>query len=325
MSTLQTPIGSGFGAATTAQEVVQDRDLSGKVAVVTGGSAGMGLEITKALLAAGAKVVVPARDLDKARKGLEAAPGAQLEALDLMDAAAIDAFATRFLAANRALDILINNAGIMYSPLMRDARGNEAQFSSNHLGHFQLAAQLWPALRNAGGARVVSVSSRGHQFAGVDFEDPNFERRAYDRGVAYGQSKTANALFAVGLDARGRSHGVRAFSVHPGGVITELAKYLSADELIASGFVDADMRPVIDPERNMKTTAQGAATSVWCATSPQLDGMGGVYCENCDIAPALPADSTAHLGVRPWAMDGALADRLWTLSERLTGVEWKAD
>ncbi len=156
--------------------------------------------------------------------------------------------------------------------------------------------------------------------AGVDFDDPNFERREYDRWVAYGQSKTANALFAVALDAIAEPHGVRAFSLHPGGVIADLSRYMSAEELRAYGALDEDGRPVIDPVRNMKTPEQGAATSVWCATSRQLDGLGGVYCENCDITVAVPADSTEPLGVRPWATDPDLADRLWRLSERLTGV-----
>jgi NAD(P)-dependent dehydrogenase (short-subunit alcohol dehydrogenase family) len=320
MATVQTPIHSGFGAATTAAEVVRGCDLTGKLAIVTGGYAGMGLEITKALASAGATVVVPARDHQKALQALASVDRVELEALDLMDAASIDGFADRFLASGRALHLLVNNAGIMYSPLIRDARGNESQFSTNHLGHFQLTVRLWPAMLRAGGARVVSVSSRGHLFAGVDLEDPSFETRTYDRRIAYGQSKSANALFAVALDARGAPHGIRAFSLHPGGVITDLTRYMSAEDIRASGFVDAAGRPVIDPARNMKTAAQGAATAVWCATSPQLDGQGGVYCENCDIAVAVPADSTDMLGVRPWAIDPELADRLWTLSERLTGA-----
>src|SRR5262249_1985929 len=160
------------------------------------------------------------------------------------------------------------------------------------------------------GARVVSVSSRGHVRAAVDFDDPNFLKRPYDPWVAYGQSKSANALFAVALDARGESYGVRAFAVHPGGVVTDLTRFMTPDQLRASGAIDAEGRPVIDPAQNRKTPAQGAATSVWCATSRQLDGRGGVYCENCDIAVAVPADSTALLGVRPWAIDPLLADRL---------------
>ncbi|HEY0182615.1 MAG TPA: oxidoreductase [Rhodopila sp.] len=319
MNTAQAPIGSGFGPHTAASEVIQGCDLRGKVAIVTGGYSGIGLVTARTLAAAGARVVVPARDQAKAREALRHCPGLELEALDLMDPDSIDAFADRFLATARPLHILIGNAGIMAPPLVRDSRGYESQFATNHLGHFQLAARLWPALRDAQGARVVALSSRGHARSPVDFDDWNFERREYDRWIAYGQSKSANALFAVGLDAIGAAHGVRAFSVHPGGIITDLIRYMSPEELRASGAVGEDGTPVIDPDNNMKTPEQGAATTVWCATSPQLDGKGGVYCEDVDIAVAVSADSKELLGVRPWATDPSLAQRLWTLSETLTG------
>lgn len=320
MPTLQAPLGSGFGAATSASEVINGHDLSGKTAIVTGGYAGLGLETTKTLLAAGAQVIVPVRDPEKARRTLSSVPGVELGALDLIDQSSIDAFATSFLTSGRALHLLINNAGIMANPLTRDGRGYESQFATNHLGHFQLTARLWPALEKANGARVVELSSLGHMRAAVDFDDPNFERRNYERWAAYGQSKSANILFALGLDARGTAHGVRAFSVHPGGIVTDLAKYMSQEEILATGHIDSEGRPVIDPSRGMKTVEQGAATTIWCATSSQLDGMGGVYCENCDVAPAVPADAKERFGVRPWAIDPELADRLWSLSEKLTGV-----
>ena len=177
MSTLQKPIDSGFGATSTADDVIQGIDLSGKIAVVTGGYASTGLETTRALHAAGAKVIVPARDHDKAARALEGLDGVEIEAMDLMDPASIDAFAERFLASGQPLHILVNCAGIMASPLTRDSRGYESQFATNHLGHFQLVVRLWPALRQANGARVVSVSSWGHRMSPVMFEDPNFERR----------------------------------------------------------------------------------------------------------------------------------------------------
>jgi NAD(P)-dependent dehydrogenase (short-subunit alcohol dehydrogenase family) len=318
--TLQTPLNSGFGPATTAAEVIAGRDLTGQVAVVTGGYAGIGLETVRALDSAGATVIVPARDMDRARQTLAPIPGAQPEPLDLTDPASIEAFAERLLASGRPLRILVNNAGIMANPLTRDSRGFESQFSTNHLGHFQLTTRLWPALRQAQGARVVSVSSRGHRIAGVDFEDPNFERRPYDPWVAYGQSKTANVLFALRVDALGKDHGIRAFSLHPGGILTNLARHMSPEQIRAQGAIDDEGRPVIDPARGMKNVEQGAATTVWCATSPRLDGRGGLYCEDCDVAVMTTEVQPQSRGVWPWAVDAGSAERLWILSEDLTGA-----
>jgi NAD(P)-dependent dehydrogenase (short-subunit alcohol dehydrogenase family) len=187
--------------------------------------------------------------------------------------------------------------------------------------------RLWPALRKASGARVVAVSAWAHSRAPMMFEDPNFEHREYVSWMAYGQSKTANILFALALDERGKAHGVRAFSLHPGSIVsTGLSKYVAPELLRAAGLVGEDGNPIIDPAKNMKTVEQGAATSVWCATSPQLDGMGGVYCHNCDIAPLVSETLAANpigsmaLGVMPHAVDPQAADRLWSLSEQLTGV-----
>jgi NAD(P)-dependent dehydrogenase (short-subunit alcohol dehydrogenase family) len=312
MTTKQEPLSSGYGARTTAREVLGNRRLDGALAVVTGGYAGVGLETTRALAAAGATVVVPARTPDKARAALADLERVELGRLDLSEPASIDAFAARFLASGRPLHMLVNNAGIMATPLVRDARGFESQLATNHLGHFQLTARLWPALRKAHGARVVSLSSRGHRRAGIDFEDPHFERRPYDKWIAYGQSKTANALFALALDTRGEPHRIRAFSVHPGAIMTELVRWMSDEELDAIRSANA--------ADFYKNTEQGAATSVWCATSPQLEGLGGVYCEDVDIAQAVPADFPEQRGVRPWAMDPDLAERLWTKSEAWTGV-----
>ncbi|GAA3797269.1 SDR family NAD(P)-dependent oxidoreductase [Streptomyces chiangmaiensis] len=256
---------------------------------------GIGLETARVLRSAGADVVVPARDTDRARAVLRNVDGVEVEQMDLLDPASIDAFADKFLASGRRLHILVNSAGVMATPLTRDARGYEGQFATNHLGHFQLVSRLWPALVAAGGARVVAVSSRGFRFSPVVFDDLHFEHRTYEPFAAYGQSKTANALFAVELDRRGRAEGVRAFAVHPGIIIdTGLAKHISEEMIRAAGAVDEEGRPVRDPSRQLKTIAQGAATSVWCATSPQLDGLGGVYCENCDISPLVAqADEAA--------------------------------
>ncbi|MDB5566344.1 MAG: short-chain dehydrogenase/reductase [Tardiphaga sp.] len=318
MRTSQTPIGSGFGPYTTTTDVIAGCDLAGKVAVVTGGYSGLGLETAKILAAAGARVIVPARDPDKAKRALQAMPDIALESLDLMDPASIDGFAERFLATGQALHLLVNSAGFMSNDLVRDSRGYESQFSTNHLGHFQLTGRLLPALRQAGGARVVAVSSRGHRFGGIDFDDPNFERRDYDRWAAYAQSKTANALFALSLDELGKSHGVRAFSVHPGTIMTDFARNATKEELRSFGIFDEEGRLIIDPVRGAKTVEQGTATIVWCATTPQLDGRGGVYCEDCDIAGENESRE-AGAGVRPWAADPEFADRLWQLSEQLTG------
>src|SRR5688572_3167663 len=199
MATEQKPINSGYGMRTEARDAIGGRDLTGKVAIVTGGYSGLGLETTKALAAAGAIVIVPARTPEKAQKALVNIANVEQAALDLADPKSIDAFAGGFLSRTKKLDILINNAAIMASPLMRDARGYEAQFATNHLGHFQLTARLWPALKAANGARVVSLSSIGHRICPPDLEDRNFERTEYNKWMSYGRAKSANALFAIGL------------------------------------------------------------------------------------------------------------------------------
>ncbi|MFB0875294.1 oxidoreductase [Sphingobium sp. sgz301303] len=317
MTTPQTPIHSGFGPASTATDVTEGVDLSGKTAIVTGGYSGIGLATTRALAKAGAEVVIPARDLEKAKAALDGLDRIEVVEMNLIDAKSVGAFATRFLESGRHLPILINSAGVMASPPFRDADGHEGQFATNHLGHYRLVCSLWPALA-ASGARVVCVSSRGHQIAPVDFSDVDFRNREYDKWTAYGQSKTANALFARELDRRGQGHGVRAFSLHPGQIITDLARHLSKEELNGFDAFDADGKPKIDPEAGMKTVEQGAATSLWCATSPALEGLGGVYCEDCNIAE-VNKHQLGRKGVAPWAMDDEAADRLWALSEDWTG------
>ena len=322
MPTKQAPIHSGFGAKSTARDVLGARDLTGTVAIVTGGYSGIGLETTRVLAAAGATVIVPARTPDKAKAALEGMARVELESLDLAEPASIDAFAARFVASGRPLHMLINSAAIMANPLTRDARGFESQFAVNHLGHFELTMKLWPALLNARGARVVSVSSRGHLRSGVDFDDIHFERRPYDKWQAYGQAKSANVLFAVGLDTRGEAHQIRAFSLHPGAILTPLSRFLTNEELMAIGARDESGAIPPANAHLYKTVPEGAATQVWCATSPQLNGMGGVYCEDVDIAWPVAADFTGNTGVRPWAIDPALAERLWEVSERSTGVRF---
>jgi len=325
---LQRPLNSGFDAASTATDVIKGINLSGKTAIVTGGYSGIGVATVKALATAGATVYVPARTTEKAEKNLAGILNVSVWELDLMDPASINAFADRFLALNKPLDLLINNAGIMWTPLRRDARGYESQFSTNHLGHFQLTARLWPALKKAQNARVVNVSSWGHHMATLDLNDPNFEQQPYDLSASYARSKTANILFSVELDKRGQAHGVRAYSLHPGAIAgTDLGRDLSQETLAAFGIYNEDGSFRHDPYNGYKTLEEGASTTVWCATSPQLANIGGVYCEDTDVAPLdtewkgfNPENFVMTKGVTPEAVSAENAQQLWTLSEKLTGT-----
>ena len=334
MPSPQQPLNSGFGRDSVPSDVLAGRDLSGSVAVVTGGYSGLGLETTRALATAGAVVVVPARRPDHARTVLAevvdvaagdvadlATAGAGqviVDELDLGDLASVESFASRVLGTGVSLDIVIDNAAIMACPETRIGPGWEAQLATNHLGHFALVNRLWPAIAADGGGRVVSVSSTGHKLSPIRWDDPQFET-GYDKWVAYGQAKTANALFAVHLDTLGGSHGVRAFAVHPGGIMTELQRHLPQDEMINMGWVDADG----NVNELFKSPEQGASTSVWAATSSQLDGLGGVYCEDCDISAPTDVDSpfARYLGVDAHAIDPDAAARLWAMSAELTGVD----
>ena len=318
MATPQTPHASPFGYRSTAAEVIAGIDLSGKTALVTGGYSGLGLETVRALAGAGAAVIVGARRPDAAAADLADVTGdVTILALDLSDPASIDGFAAQVAGRTPALHILINNAAIMACPLARDPRGYESQFATNHLGHFQLTARLWPLLK-AGHARVVALSSSGHARNGLDLDDINFERRDYDKWTAYAQAKSANALFALHLDSLGAAHGVRAFAVDPGGIRTPLQRHLSMDEQIALGWYDKDgnLNPLF------KTTQQGAATSVWCAVSPLLDGEGGVYCSDCNVTAPWVEGNPPYQGVHAHVRDAALAERLWAASEDMTGVQF---
>ncbi len=318
MGNHQTPLHTNWGPATTASEVAKDVNLSGKVVIVTGGGSGLGLETTKVLSAAGATVIVAVRNVASARAALSGVPRIEFEELDLIDPASVDRFAAGFLSSSRSLSILILNAGIMATPLFRDNAGNEGQFATNHLGHFRLAIRLWSALLAAGRSRIVTLSSRGHMIPGFDLGDLPFNSRPYEKWQAYGQSKTANALFAVAADSRGKENGIRAYSVHPGSIVGPLARHLSAEEIASFDALDDSGTPIVDPATDRKNFAQGAATTVWCATSPELANIGGVYCENSDIAPL---EEEHHIGVRPYAVDSQLAELLWIESLRLSGLE----
>ncbi|WP_181776268.1 SDR family NAD(P)-dependent oxidoreductase [Amycolatopsis pittospori] len=315
MTTSQHRIGSGFGARSTAEEVLSGIDLSGRLAVVTGGYSGLGLETTRALAKAGAQVIVPARRSSDAETALAGISGTEVGELDLADLASVEAFAGRFLETGRSIDLLIANAGIMAAPERRVGPGWESQFAINHLGHFALVNRLWPALTADGGARVVAVASSGHHSSPMRWDDVHFER-GYDRWLAYGQAKTAKVLFAVHLDKLGAEHGVRAFSLHPGAILTPLQRHLRHDEMVGFGWID-EHGNAADPA--FKSPEQGAATQVWAATSPRLDGLGGLYCEDCDVAE-IAFEEGPWAGVRPHAIDADEAARLWELSAGLTGV-----
>lgn len=323
--TLQAPIGSGFNAASTAGEVIKGIDLTGKIAIVTGGNSGIGLETTRVLAEAGATVIVPARDINKALANLNGIPNVEIEVMDLMDPESIDTFAEKFLESGRPLHLLINNAGIMWVPLRRDSRGIESQLATNYLAQFQLTARLWPALKQADGARVVNVSSQGHQFAGFDFDDPNFHDRDYETLQGYGQSKTAVNLFSLELDNRAKGFNVRAYSVHPGSIGgTGLGREASLELFQKMGFCDAEGNMLPEVLASLKTIPQGAATTLWCATRPALDTIGGVYCEDGDIATISPEQGVAN-GVKAYSLDQADAKRLWILSEEMTQLSFNIE
>jgi len=315
--TQQAPLPSGYGMRSTVSDVIAGISLSGKTALVTGGYSGLGLATVKALERAGARVIVGARRPNAAAADLKGIAGVTIVPLDLSDPVSIDGFAATISTKTGKIDILINNAAIMANALTRDARGYESQFATNHLGHFQMTARLWPLLKAAGaGARVVVLSSIGHRGGGVDFEDINFERRPYQKWLAYAQAKSANALFAVHLDTLGALHDIRAFAVHPGGIATPLQRHLTMEEQVAMGWYDADGN--VHP--GFKSIEQGAATSVWCATSPLLHDKGGLYCEDCDVAAMWVEGMNINTGVRSHAIDAETAARLWTLSESMTGI-----
>ncbi|MEO1483559.1 MAG: oxidoreductase [Myxococcota bacterium] len=316
----QKPTASGFHAKSSGDEVMADVDVTGKVAIVTGGYSGIGLETVRSLAKKGAKVIVPVRSPDKAKEALAGITGnVHTEALDLADLTSVRSFVDAFNSGFSRLDLLINNAGIMACPETRVGPGWESQFGVNHMGHFALTHGLLGQLRKTPGARVIALSSTAHKLSDILWDDIQFQDGEYNKWTAYGQAKTANALFANALSRRLRDSGGLAFSVHPGGIFTPLQRHLPKEEMVALGWIEESGEPTALAKEGFKTPEQGCSTTLWAATSPKLDGVAGVYCEDCDIAaPTDPSSPMArYMGVNEHACNDEGAERLWQLSEDL--------
>jgi NAD(P)-dependent dehydrogenase (short-subunit alcohol dehydrogenase family) len=316
-----------FGATSTTDEVLEGVDLQGKRALVTGVSAGLGVETARALVAHGAEVVGTARDLAKAERAtvpVRTAGAARFSMveLDLASLASARACADALVRDGRPFDIVIGNAGVMAAPFGRTADGFETQFGTNHLGHFVFVNRIAPLIR--AGGRLVMVASSGHRFANVDLADPNFERTPYHPWLAYGRSKTANVLFAVEFDRRHKARGVRATALHPGGIQTELGRHLDPNLLPQMlEKINADLQAEGKPSFHWKSIPQGAATSVWAAAVARADDIAGRYCENCHLSEVTDGPlSDISEGVRPYALDPANAKALWAKSEEMTGERY---
>lgn len=314
---------AGFGFASTADEVLDGKDLSGKTALVTGGYSGLGMETARAMAAKGAHIILSGRDATKlAAAGDEIAEtsGVQVDTLvcDLASLASVRAAAKEANRRFDKIDLLINNAGVMAPPLGRTVDGFETQFGTNHLGHFLLTNLLMPLIEKGDRSRIVNLSSRGHHLDQVHFDDPNYQHRDYEKWAGYGQSKTANIQFTVGLERRLADKGIHAYAVHPGGIQTNLGRHMSEADI---AWMTERMRKSVEQtgsaSQGFKTIPQGAATSCWAATAGELEGAGGIYCEDCHVATQ--DDESPTGGVRSYAVDAANAERLWALSEELVG------
>ncbi|HEY0747804.1 MAG TPA: SDR family NAD(P)-dependent oxidoreductase [Steroidobacteraceae bacterium] len=320
---------NSFGASSTTDSVLSGVSLRGKRILVTGVSAGLGVETARALVAHGAQVVGAARDLDKAqtatadvRKDAAAHGGTfELISLDLASLKSVRICANELLDRGQRFDLIIANAGVMATPFGHTADGFETQFGTNHLGHFVLVNRIAPLM--GAESRLINLSSAGHRYSNVDLDDPNFTKGAYDPIVAYGRSKTANILFAVAFDQRHRKRGVRAAAVHPGGIQTELGRHMDGSRV--QGII-AQMNKQLaaegKPPFQWKTIPQGAATSVWAGVVAQAEEIGGQYCENCHVGKVVPDGATLNAiseGVRAYALDPDMAERLWRKSEELVG------
>ncbi len=318
----QSPLGSGFAPKSEPDQILEGIDLTGAIAVVTGGYSGIGFETTKALASNGATVIVPVRTPAKAAENLAALDGTLpgtivTHQMDLADLGTVRAFAETLNSELDHIDLLINNAGVMATPERRVGPDWEYQFGINHLGHFALTQGLMPLLEKAEAPRVVALSSIGHHRNGILWDDVHFHDTDYDKWAAYAQAKSANALFAVELSSRMNSFGGRAMSVHPGGIFTPLQRDLPIEEQIMMGWLDADGTPSDLAQAAFKSPSQGCTTTLWAATSPLLDDKHGLYCEDCDVASLWTEDAPRGTGVKPHAIDQDDAARLWALSETM--------
>ncbi|WP_095011364.1 SDR family NAD(P)-dependent oxidoreductase [Tsuneonella mangrovi] len=317
--------GREFGFENTTDDVLDGIDLTGRSFFITGAYSGLGKETARAIAARGADVILSGRDAEKlaaAAEEISGETGANVETIvcDLGDLASIRACGKEARERFAKIDVLINNAGVMACPLARTKDGFEMQFGTNHLGHFLLTSELMPLIEQGARQRIVNLSSRGHHFDGVHLDDPNFLSREYDKWASYGQSKTANVLFAVGLESRFADKGIHAYAVHPGGIMTNLGRHLEPED------IERLRKRVEDTSSGtgltFKTIPQGAATTCFAATAPELEGVGGVYLE--DVAVAQVDDDDPSGSVRSYAVDPATADALWSLSEELVGTRFAA-
>ncbi len=310
---------AGLGKHSTADDVLEGMNLSGKTVFITGGNSGLGKESARAMAAKEAHVIIAGRDADRlgaaANEITVSQPGAMIDTIvcDLASLESVRACTAKARDRFMKIDVLINNAGVMACPMSHTADGFETQFGTNHLGHFVLAKGLMPLIEKGENPRIVNLSSRAHFMADVDLDDPNFAHRDYNEWISYGQSKTANALFTVGLDRRFGGHGIHSLAVHPGGIRTNLGRHMNDEQ--AKALTERVMAS--DPDFEWKTEAQGAATQVWAATAPALEGVGARYCEDCHLSEF--DDTSRKSGVRPYALDPQSAERLWKVSEKLTG------